>query len=98
MTIPRLSKGGFSPRKANLSDMGEGKQQHLAQLVRALEGRQVSIALTDGSRIDDCQLVSGVRHDRATLWLYDNGEDRFVALIDVRDVWEAGLAHPPHAA
>lgn len=78
--------------------MEEGERQHLAQLVRALEGRQVSIALTDGTRIDDCQLVSGGRHDTATLWLYDNGADRFVALADVRDVWESGFAGSPHAA
>ena len=78
--------------------MGEGKPQHLAELVRALEGRQVSIALSDGSRIDDCQLVSGGRYDTATLWLYDNGADRFVALIDVRDVWECGASRPTHAA
>lgn len=54
-----------------------------------LEGRQVSVALADGSRIDDCQLVSCARRGVATLWLFDNGADRFVPLHHVVDVWEA---------
>lgn len=78
--------------------MGEAQPQHLAPLVRALEGRQVSIALADGSRIDDCQLISAGRPGAPTLWLYDNGADRFVPLADVRDIWETGIAHPVHAA
>ena len=58
--------------------------------LRQLEGRQVSVALTDGSRIDDCQLVSAGRYGASTLWLFSNGADRFVALADVTDLWEAG--------
>ena len=72
--------------------MGEGDRLRLTELVRDLEGRQVCIALADGTRIDDCQLVSAARSEAATLWLYDNGADRFVALVDVRDVWEFGIA------
>jgi hypothetical protein len=53
------------------------------------EGRQVSVALADGSRIDDCQLVSAGRNGARTLWLFTNGADRFVALDDVTAVWEA---------
>jgi len=78
--------------------MGEGNRQRLGRVVLALEGRQVSIALADGSRIDDCQLISAGRPKARTLWLYDNGIDRFVALADVRDIWEPGVAHPTHAA
>ena len=52
------------------------------------EGRQVSVALADGSRIDDCQLVSAGR-SAGTLWLFTNGVDLFVALDDVTAVWEA---------
>jgi hypothetical protein len=78
--------------------MREAQPQRLAPLMRALEGRQVSIALTDGSRIDDCQLISAGRPGTPTLWLYDNGSDRFLTLADVRDVWESGVARPPHAA
>ena len=56
--------------------------------LRQWEGRQVSVALADGSRIDDCQLVSAGRC-AATLWLFTNGSDLFVALDDVTAVWEA---------
>ncbi len=53
-----------------------------------IEGRQVSVALRDGTRIDDCQLVSGGRKHVPSLWLFSNGEDVFVARRDVVDVWE----------
>jgi hypothetical protein len=53
-----------------------------------LEGRQVSVALGDGARIDDCQLVSAPRASAQTLWLFSNGDDVFVTLSDVVDVWE----------
>lgn len=58
--------------------------------LRQWEGRQVSLALADGSRIDDCQLVSAGRSAAPTLWLFANGADVFVALGDVISVWEAG--------
>lgn len=57
----------------------------------ALEGSRVSLALADGSRLDDCELVSAGRHRVGTLWLFTNGTDRFVALCDVVDVWEASF-------
>jgi len=78
--------------------MGEVERLALAELARNLEGRHVCIALVDGTRIDDCQLVSAARSEAATLWLYDNGTDRFVALVDVRDLWEFGVARPTTAA
>jgi hypothetical protein len=56
--------------------------------LRILEGRQISLALRDGSRIDDCQLVSAGRTATETLWLFTNGDDVFVPLHDVVDVWE----------
>jgi hypothetical protein len=55
---------------------------------RSLEGRQVSLALADGSRIDDCQLVSAGRGHIETLWVFSNGSDTFVPLAAVRDLWE----------
>jgi hypothetical protein len=64
----------------------------------ALEGRQVSLALRNGDRIDDAQLVSARRNRAGTLWLFTNGSDRFVAVGDVIDVWEAHPAGPPLAA
>ena len=53
-----------------------------------LEGRQVSLALRDGTRIDDCQLVSAPRARTETVWLFSNGDDVFVSLADVIDIWE----------
>ena len=53
-----------------------------------LQGRQVSVALQGGKRIDDCQLVSAGRVGTATLWLFSNGSDVFVPVQDVVDVWE----------
>ena len=60
----------------------------LCFLTRHLEGRRVCVALVDGSRLDDCQLVSAGRHGAPSLWLYANGADTFVTMLDVTDVWE----------
>ena len=56
---------------------------------RMLEGCQVSVALADGSRMDDCQLVSAGRHGTRTVWLFANGADCFVSQTAVVDLWEA---------
>ena len=58
------------------------------ELNEDLEGRRVSVALVDGSRIDDCDLVSAGHHGAKSLWLYTNGADIFVSLADVTDIWE----------
>jgi hypothetical protein len=60
----------------------------LCRLTRLLEGRRIGLALADGSRLDDCQLVSAGRNGSPSLWLYANGADTFVTMLDVRDVWE----------
>lgn len=60
----------------------------LRDITRRLEGRTVSIALRDGSRIDGCNLVSSGRHRAHTLWVFAAGLDRFVPFTDVIDVWE----------
>jgi hypothetical protein len=62
-----------------------------------IEGRQVNVALRDGTRIDDCNLVSSGRNCPNSLWLFTNGEDVFIARSDVVDVWETD-ADPPRAA
>jgi hypothetical protein len=62
------------------------KQQLRA--LRLLEGRSVSVAFNNGTRVDDCLLVSAGRDRVATLWLFANGQDVFVASSDVLDVWE----------
>jgi hypothetical protein len=60
--------------------------------LQGFEGRQVCVALTDGSRIDDCQLVSTGRGDVGTLWVYTNAGDEFIPLAEVVDVWPTSRA------
>jgi hypothetical protein len=62
--------------------------ERVITLVGHLEGRRVSVALCDGSRLDDCELVSA-GHGAGTLWLFVNGSDVFVPVTDVTDAWEA---------
>jgi hypothetical protein len=57
--------------------------------LRELQGRQVCVALTDGSRIDDCSLVSVGQQRTDTLWVFSNGGDAFIPIVDVVAVWEA---------
>ena len=54
-----------------------------------LEGSQVSVALRDGGRLDDCQLVSGPRGRSRMVWLFDGRIDVFVPVTDIVAVWEA---------
>jgi hypothetical protein len=63
-------------------------KERLRLLTRHLEGRRVGVALADGSRLDDCQLVSAGRDGAPGLWLYANGADTFVTMLDVTDIWE----------
>lgn len=60
--------------------------------VRSLEGRCVCVALRDGTRIDDCQLVSCGGQAVSRVWIFSNGSDRFVDLGDVLDLWESAPA------
>lgn len=62
--------------------------ERVTSLIGHLEGRRVSVALADGSRLDDCELVSA-GHGAATLWLFVNGNDVFVPVDAVTDAWEA---------
>jgi hypothetical protein len=57
--------------------------------LRRLEGAGVHLALTDGSRLDDVNLVSTRGRN---LWVFDGGEDIFVPLVDVIDFWPAAGA------
>jgi hypothetical protein len=68
--------------------------ERVVALTRALEGRRVSVALVDGSRIDDCELISAGRRGGDRLWLYSNGADTFVTIPDVTDVWEVRPSGP----
>jgi hypothetical protein len=62
--------------------------ERVTSLIGHLEGRRVSVALADGSRLDDCELVSA-GHGAATLWLFVNGNDVFIPVERVTDAWEA---------
>ena len=68
----------------------------VAQL-RRLEGHCVSLALKDGSRIDNGQLISGGRNRARTLWLFAGGSDTFVAIDEIVDLWEASPPSRPAA-
>jgi hypothetical protein len=59
--------------------------------LRSLEGRQVNIALRDGGRIDDCQLVSAGRASTATVWVFSNGTDLFLEFEELADAWESAV-------
>lgn len=65
--------------------MSEQQMVHL----RSFEGLRVSLALADGSRIDDCQLVSAGRNGTRTVWVHSNGIDVFIQRADLLDVWES---------
>jgi hypothetical protein len=56
--------------------------------IRSLEGRRVSVALLDGSRIDDSQLVSAGTDGSRNIWLHSNHVDIFVRLHEIADFWE----------
>ena len=62
-------------------------KERLSQL-KPLEGRRVSLALPNGSRIDDSQLISTGQNRVGNLWLFSNGNDTFVPVDDVIEVWE----------
>jgi hypothetical protein len=64
--------------------MTKKRHSHL----NSLEGRRVSVALRDGSRIDDSQLVSAGRGGVQTIWLYTSGADTFVPFDEVIELWE----------
>lgn len=57
--------------------------------LRGFEGSSVSLALADGSRLDDVSLVSA---RGTTLWIFASGEDRFVPVTAVIDAWPTTVA------
>jgi len=59
--------------------------------VRKLEGRTVNVSLADGSVLGPVPLVLARQN---TLWVVADGEDTFVPLDRVIDVWDA----PPFRA
>ena len=60
----------------------------MIEAIKNLEGHRVSVALKDGSRLDDCSLVSAGRGAVETVWIFTNGMDVFLPRDEVMDVWE----------
>ena len=56
--------------------------ERVIHLIGHLEGLRVNLALIDGSRLDDCELVSA-GHGHPTLWLFVNGSDRMAHLKEL---------------
>jgi hypothetical protein len=61
--------------------------------LRELEGHRIGLALSDGSRIDDCELVAVGRPRGDRLWVHTNGADTFVPMIQIADFWEVRVGH-----
>ena len=59
-----------------------------ARALRHLEGHRVTLALTDGSRLDEVMLVSSGRNRATTLWLDVDGIDVFVSRSEVLEAFE----------
>jgi hypothetical protein len=66
--------------------------------LRHLEGRRVSLILSDGSRIVDAQLISAGRPGLSSVWVLVDGSDSFIPVITVAEVWEMVPANPLQAA
>jgi hypothetical protein len=75
-----------------------GDARALSNVLRELEGREVSLALADGSRLDAVMLVSAGRGRSPTVWLFAQGIDVFVPRRSVIAAWEARPAHARRAA
>jgi len=86
------------PATTTVNERARGSNRRSWAHLRSLEGRQVSVALSDGSRIDDCQLVSAGRRPSQRLWFFVNGIDVFLPPADVLAIWEAPSAGWPAAA
>lgn len=55
--------------------------------LHTFEGSSVSLALADGTRLDDVSLVSA---RGGKLWIFAGGEDLFVPVAHVIDAWPSG--------
>jgi hypothetical protein len=66
----------------------------IGDVLRGLEGREVSLALADGSRLDAVTLVSAGRGTTPTVWIFAQGIDVFLPRRSVIAAWEARPARP----
>jgi hypothetical protein len=72
--------------------------EQIHQTLRHLEGRRVSLVLTDGSRILEAQLISAGRPGLSSVWILIDGTDSFIPVMSVTQVWEISSATPFQAA
>jgi hypothetical protein len=63
--------------------------------LQSLRGRRVSVALRDGTRVEDCQLVSVGRSATSTVWFVADGADMFVRREDLIAVWPVASSRVP---
>jgi hypothetical protein len=70
----------------------------IRDVLRELEGREVSLALVDGSRLDAVALVSAGRGRTPTVWLFAQGIDVFLPRRSVIAAWEPRPARARPAA
>jgi hypothetical protein len=66
----------------------------ISDVLRELEGREVSLALADGSRLDAVTLVSAGRGHTPAVWIFAQGIDVFLPRRSVVAAWEARPARP----
>ena len=62
--------------------------------LRCFEGQKASVALRDGTRLDDCSVVSGGRNGLDNVWLFANGKDLFIPRCEIIDVWPSRNNRP----
>jgi hypothetical protein len=60
--------------------------------LRDLEGREISLSLVDGSRLDGVTLISAGRGGTTSVWVFASGMDVFVPRTRVIDAWETAPA------
>jgi hypothetical protein len=66
----------------------------IGDVLRDLEGREVTLALADGTRLDAVTLVSAGRGTTPTVWIFAQGIDVFLPRRSVLAAWEAHPARP----
>ncbi|HUE59461.1 MAG TPA: hypothetical protein VMO88_07745 [Acidimicrobiales bacterium] len=54
--------------------------------MKAVEGQQVDVTLSDGTRLADCSLVSVGRLWARTVWLLNGETDLFVSPSEIADI------------
>lgn len=64
-------------------------EQRTELVLGQMQGRRVCLALADGTRIDDCQLISAGLGSTETAWLFVNGRDFFVPRGEIIAAWES---------